>query len=84
MSDRASEQQAIRSYDRQRRLASTQIIVSAFMVILATIIIAFSSYAIIRPTIYTYLLDGVFIACFCLYCASFVIARRQNLTLASI
>jgi signal transduction histidine kinase len=84
MSNRASEQQAIRSYDRQRRLASTQIIVSAFMVILATIIIAFSSYAIIRPTIYTYLLDGVFVVCFCLYCTSFVIARRQNLSLASI
>jgi len=78
------EREAIRRYDRPRRLASNQAIVSAFMIILTAIILTFTVYAVTHATNYIYLLDGIFVVCLLLYGISFLAASRENLTLATI
>ena len=78
------EQAAIRQYDRRRRLDSNQVIVVAFMGILAAILITFTVYAIFQDSRYALGLDGVFALCLCLYAVSFFATRRENLTVAAI
>jgi signal transduction histidine kinase len=78
------EQEAIQRYDHPRRLISNQIIVSVLFFILAAIIIAYTGYALTQAiTIYTYLLDGVFLICMGSYALSFLVAYRHHLFFAT-
>ncbi len=77
------EREAIRRYDRPRRLASNQVIVLALMVILSSIIIAFTGYAVTQATGSTYPLDGIFGLCLGLYGHSYYFTSRENLALAT-